>query len=176
MFVVRFVFFSQNVGWVEPLRNPSIRQATMDFANGSEDPTCLLTPSYGNLRQSTRGHHERRPFQPVHLQQARPARPFVLRAEHLDRQFGRIGVSRDAVLIEIFSRLLDFDVAGERGHDRLDEAFGLHLFFHLDHVAREHHRRRHDGVPIAEDQRVDALIRQAELDRVDIGDRAARHR
>jgi hypothetical protein len=41
------------------------------------------------------------------LQQARATRPFVLGAQHLDRQFGRIGVSWDAVLVEIFGGHLD---------------------------------------------------------------------
>src|SRR6185437_1594584 len=68
------------------------------------------------------------------LKQARAARPFVFGGEHLDRNFGRIGVGRDAVLIEIFGGLLDLDVAGQRSHDRLDEAFRLHLLLHLNHV------------------------------------------
>src|ERR1035437_10011123 len=45
----------------------------------------------------------------VLLQQARAARPFVFGAEHGDRDFGRVGVSDDAVLIEIVGGFLDFD-------------------------------------------------------------------
>src|SRR6202051_3951427 len=104
-------------------------------------------------------------------EQARTARPFVLRTQHLDRQFGRVGIGRDAVLVEIFGGLLDLDVAGERGDDRLHKTLRLHLLLHLDHVAGEHHRRGDDGVPVAEDQRMDALVGQTELDGVDIGDR-----
>src|SRR5260370_405520 len=40
------------------------------------------------------------------LQQARPARPFVFGAEHLDRQFGRISVGRNAVLVKILGGFL----------------------------------------------------------------------
>ena len=47
------------------------------------------------------------------LQQARAARPLVLGAEHRHRNFGRIGVSDDAVLVEIVGRLLDLDIAGQ---------------------------------------------------------------
>src|SRR6202040_33112 len=35
------------------------------------------------------------------LQQPRAARPFVLGPQHLDRQFRRVGIGRDAVLIQI---------------------------------------------------------------------------
>src|SRR6476661_7138008 len=90
-------------------------------------------------------------------EQARAARPLVFRAQHLDRQFGRVGIGGNAVLIEIFGGFLDLDVAGERGDHRLHKALGLHLLLHLDHVAGEYHRRRDDGVPVAEDQRMDAL-------------------
>lgn len=37
----------------------------------------------------------------------RAACPLIFCAEHFDRKFGRVGVSRDAVLIEIFSGFLD---------------------------------------------------------------------
>src|SRR5450432_3564719 len=48
---------------------------------------------------------------PGFLQQARAARPFVFGAEHGDRDFGRIGISHDAVLVEIVGGLLDLDIA-----------------------------------------------------------------
>jgi len=47
------------------------------------------------------------------LQQARAPRPLVLGAEHRNRNFGRIGVSDDAVLVEVVGRLLDLDIAGQ---------------------------------------------------------------
>jgi hypothetical protein len=67
---------------------------------------------------------------------------------------------------------LDLDVAhASEATIGLTDALGLHLVLDLDHVAREHHRRRHDRVPVAEDQRVDAVVFQAQLHRVDVGDR-----
>ena len=41
------------------------------------------------------------------LQQPRAARPLVLGAEHRDRDLGRVGVRRDAVLVEVLRRFLD---------------------------------------------------------------------
>ena len=70
---------------------------------------------------------------------------------------------------QILGGLLDLDVAGERGDDRLVDALRLHLVDDLDHELREHHRRRDDRVPVAEDQRVDARILEAEADRVLVG-------
>ena len=104
------------------------------------------------------------------LQQPRAARPLVLGAEHRDRDLGRVRVRRDAVLVQVLRGLLDLDVAGERRDDRLDDALGAHLLDHLHHVPREHHRRRHDRVPVAEDQRMDALVLEAEADRVHVRD------
>src|SRR6202049_3710479 len=112
----------------------------------SKIPLCLTIPQLDAAPD--------RPKRPVAqaLQQARAARPFVLGPQHLDRQFCRVGIGRDAVLVEILGGLLDLDVARERGDHRLDEALGLHLLLHLHHVAGKHHRRGNDGVPVAEDQ------------------------
>ncbi len=51
----------------------------------------------------------------------------------------------------------------------LSMPLAAHLLDHLDHDLREHHRRRDDRVPVAEDQRVDARILEAEADRVLVG-------
>src|ERR1700735_5639916 len=45
--------------------------------------------------------------------------PSILGTQHGDRNLGGIGVGGNAVLVQVFGRLLDFHVAGERGHDRL---------------------------------------------------------
>ena len=100
-----------------------------------------------------------------------PRAHLYLGPEHRDRDFGRIGIGHDAVLIEIVASFLDLDVAGQRRHDRLLDTLGLHRVLDLDHVPGKHHRRRHDGVPVAEDQGMDARVFEPELHRVDIGDR-----
>jgi hypothetical protein len=46
-------------------------------------------------------------------EQARATRPFVFGAEYRDRDFGRIGVGDDAVLVEIVGGFLDLDIAGQ---------------------------------------------------------------
>jgi hypothetical protein len=66
-------------------------------------------------------------------------------------------------------RFLDLDVAGQRGHDRLHLALGLHLLDDLDHQLGEDHRGRHDRVPVAENERVDAIVLEPELDGVLVG-------
>ena len=50
--------------------------------------------------------------------------------------------------------------------DGLLDAFGSHLVDDLDHLGCEHHRWRDDRVPVAEYQRMDAWVFEAELDRV----------
>src|SRR5687767_14233325 len=97
--------------------------------------------------------------------------PFVLGAQHRYRNLRRVGVRRHTVGVEILSRLLDLHVAGERGDNRLVNALGLHLVDHADDQLREHHRRRDDRVPVTENERMDAGILEAELDRVAIGGR-----
>ena len=67
---------------------------------------------------------------------------------------------------KIFGRLFYLDIARERSHDRLLDAFRPHFVDHFDHDFRKHHRRCNDRVPVAENQRVDARIFEAEPDRV----------
>src|ERR1700691_4516465 len=97
------------------------------------------------------------------------ARPAILGAEHGHGDFGRIGIGRNAVIVKMLPPLLDLHVAREWSHDRLLDAFGLHFVHDLHHQMREHHGRRDDGVPIAQDQRVDARILQSQADGVLIG-------
>src|SRR5487761_40949 len=83
------------------------------------------------------------------LHQTRTARPTVFRAQHRDRNLGRIGIGRNAVIVEMLGSLLDLHVARKRRDDRFLDALGLHLVHHLDDEVGEHHRRRDDGVPVA---------------------------
>src|SRR5205823_2982028 len=87
------------------------------FSKHGERRTRGESPSPGLLRNPT-SPRKRGEVSKPDSEQARAARPLVLGAEHLDRQLGRIGIGRDAVLVEIFGGLLDLDVAGERGDDR----------------------------------------------------------
>ena len=50
--------------------------------------------------------------------QPRAAGPSVLRTEHLDRNLRRVGVGRDAVLVEVVGSFLHLHVAGKRGDHR----------------------------------------------------------
>src|SRR5688572_3015617 len=70
---------------------------------------------------------------------------------------------------EIFSRLFDLDVARERGDDGLPDSLRFHFLDDLDHDPGEDHRWSHDGVPIPEDERVDARILEPEPNRVLVG-------
>src|SRR5947207_6811790 len=63
--------------------------------------------------------------------ETRTACPAVLGAEHRDRNLGRVGVGRDAVLIAILGGLLDLDLTGARGDHRLVDALGAHGLHHL---------------------------------------------
>src|SRR5258708_12379943 len=98
--------------------------------------------------------------------EARAPRALVLWARDRDGLFSGIRVGRDAVLEEILARLFHLDVPCQRGDDRLVDALRAVLLHYLGDHLGEYHRRRDDRVPVAEDQRVDALIFQSESDRV----------
>ena len=53
---------------------------------------------------------------------------------------------------EIFRCLFDLDIARQRGDDRFVDAFGPQFLDDLCEQLREDHRRRDDGVPVAEDE------------------------
>src|SRR4051795_5668282 len=90
-----------------PIRDPRTRQAA---------------PWAPALRFATAGT-----TRPLGSQQPGAAGPLVLRAEHLDRDLGRVGIGRNAVLVEVLGRLLDLHVAGKRGDDGLHLALLTHL-------------------------------------------------
>src|SRR5665213_3522573 len=100
------------------------------------------------------------------LQQPGRARPAVLRTERRDHRLGVVRVRRNLVVVEVLARLFDLDIARERGDDRLVDPAGAELLDHFDDEPCEDHRRRHDRVPVAEDQRVDAVVLEPEPDRV----------
>src|ERR671921_334517 len=93
----------------------------------------------------------------------------VLRREHLDRRLGGVRVGRDAALEEVLRGLLDLDVPGERGHDRLLDALALVLLDHLRDDLGEGHRRGDDRVPVAQHERVDPLVLEAPPDGIGVG-------
>src|SRR6476469_2745649 len=103
---------------------------------------------------------------PARSKQAGAARPFVFRAQHRDRHLRRIRIRRYAVLEQVFGSFLDLDVTCERRDDGLVDALRLHFLDDLDDEVGEHHRRRDDRVPVAEDERMDPRVLEAELDRV----------
>src|SRR5215470_13600619 len=55
-------------------------------------------------------------------EQSSTARPLVLRAEHVHRNLGRVGIRGNLVIEQVFRCLFDLDVAGERHDDRLVDA------------------------------------------------------
>src|SRR5450755_467429 len=101
--------------------------------------------------------------------QPRAAGPSILGAQDRDWNFRRISIGRNSVLIQVFRRRLHFNVPGQRGYHGLFNAFGAHVLHHLDHQSRKYHRWRDDRVPVAEYERVDALILEAEAHGVLIG-------
>src|SRR5689334_16759604 len=93
-------------------------------------------------------------------QRAGVAGPAVLRTENLDRGLGGVRVRDHTVVEQVLRRLLDLDVAGQRGHHRLVDALGPEFLDDVGDQFREHHRRRHDRVPVAQDEGVDPLVGQ----------------
>src|ERR1043166_3530756 len=59
-------------------------------------------------------------------EQSSTARPLVLRAEHVHRNLGRVGIRRNLVIEKVFRCLFDLDVACERHDDRLVDALASH--------------------------------------------------
>src|SRR5690625_1622796 len=89
------------------------------------------------------------------------ARPPVLRTEDLDGKLGRVGVGNHSVLVQVVAGLLYLHVAGHRGDDRLVDALLAILLDYVGDELGEHHGRRDDSVPVAQDQRVDTLVLQS---------------
>src|SRR3954447_23068585 len=110
-----------------------------------------------------------RPRSALAVEQTGHAGPAVLGREDLDRRLGRVRVGGDTALEEVLRGLLDLDVPGERGHDRLLDALALVFLDHLGDDLREGHRGRDDRVPVAQHERVDPLVLEAQPDGVGVG-------
>src|SRR5690349_6826176 len=96
------------------------------------------------------------------------ARPLIFRTEHDRLLLRRIRIRGDPVFEKHAARFLDFDVANQRGHDRFIYTLGAHLLYDFGNQLRKYQRRRDDGVPVAEDKRVDAGILETQPNRVPV--------
>src|SRR2546421_3374128 len=103
------------------------------------------------------------------LQYTRGPRPAVFCPQDGYGFLSRVGVGQNLMLVEIAAGVFHLDITNQRSdHGFVDAA----LPGFLDHLAQEggkHHGRRNDGVPVAEDEGVNALVVQGQLDGVTVG-------
>src|SRR4029079_3859851 len=111
-------------------------------------------------------HHERTWLADWYLEQPRRPGPAVLGPQDRHRLLRRVGVGHDAAFIEILGGLLDLNVADQGGDHRLVEVCVTSFLDRPGAELGEDHWGRHDGVPVAQDQRVDPIVGQAVADRV----------
>jgi hypothetical protein len=74
-------------------------------------PTLRFLPGG---HQSNNCHFDDPPTVQLNLHQPRSTRPFIFRAEHCDREFGRIRIRHNAAFVEVLARLFDLHVADQR--------------------------------------------------------------
>src|SRR6266576_2383343 len=131
-------------------------------------PTLRFLP---DGHQSNNYHFDDPPTVQLNLHHPCPARPFVLRAEHRNRQLRGVRISHNSSLVEILARLFHLYVADERRDDRFIYSFVARFLDNFGAKFGEDHRRRDDRVPVAENQRMDARLAERVTNRVRISRR-----
>ncbi len=62
------------------------------------------------------------------------------------------------MLVQILGRLFHFNITRQGCHHRLFDSLGAHFVAGFNHDPGEDHGRRNNGMPVPQNQRVNALV------------------